>query len=73
MADCNTGYYSGWNRNEAHSLDGCLNLCLGDPRCRFVSFLRGQTCSRYDQRAGSCRRGAPMGYVTYGKRDPPCA
>ena len=54
--DCGHGFYAGWHANEARQLEACLELCLGETRCRYVAFLQDRSCSRYDERAGACDR-----------------
>merc|ERR1712110_45969 len=45
---CKEGYYAGFGANEKSSLDACLALCHSESKCDFVSFKRGEACSRYN-------------------------
>ena len=50
---CTEGFYNGWNQFYASEAE-CTALCLAESRCRFAALLDGDTCSRYDDRAGNC-------------------
>ena len=50
---CTEGFYNGWNQFYASEAE-CTALCLAETRCRFAALLDGDTCSRYDDRAGNC-------------------
>ena len=60
---CLHGYYAGWGDDDewwSRRLVRCLGKCTAEPQCRYVAFVPGKSCSRYNQRAGACE-GSPEG------------
>ena len=54
---CPRGYLSGWEEDDpwwTQRLIRCMGKCSNEPMCRYIAFLPGKTCSRYDVRAGVC-------------------
>ena len=73
---CEDGYYAGWVADEASSLTACMSLCLGEPKCDFVAFSVGRSCSRYTVGDGGvcAPRSDSTSYQLYEKvPDPTCA
>ncbi|CAJ1379375.1 unnamed protein product [Effrenium voratum] len=67
---CMFGYYAGWEENSNRdSLENCMRACNLEDRCKFFSFLQGQTCSRYD--TDSCFSLGLWPYSIYKKKDLP--
>ncbi|CAJ1343673.1 unnamed protein product, partial [Effrenium voratum] len=67
---CMFGYYAGWEENSNRdSLENCMKACNLEDRCKFFSFLQGQTCSRYD--TDSCFSLGLWPYSIYKKKDLP--
>ena len=42
---CSNGYYAGFD--GFNDLQSCLNQCLAEPKCLYVSFAKGSSCSRF--------------------------
>ena len=42
---CSIGYYTGWDNIK--DLQSCLNQCLAEDQCKYVSFYEEESCSRY--------------------------
>ena len=54
---CPRGFVSGWEEDDpwyTQRLIRCMGKCISEPHCRYIAFLPGKTCSRYDLRAGVC-------------------
>ena len=52
---CHQGFYAGWKRDPPElraNLTACQRQCAAEPRCAYVAFVQGASCSRYDERAG---------------------
>ena len=65
---CSIGYYAGWDNIK--DLQSCLNQCLNDHQCKYVSFYAQESCSRY--RNGPCgftsnQFASSKFYITYQK------
>ena len=61
---CNIGYYAGWDGIK--DLQSCLDRCLAESECSYVSFYANESCSRYkDGTYGNC--GTSSLYTTYKK------
>eukprot|EP00927_Polykrikos_kofoidii_P008927 TRINITY_DN13722_c0_g1_i1.p1 TRINITY_DN13722_c0_g1~~TRINITY_DN13722_c0_g1_i1.p1 ORF type:complete len:1467 (-),score=200.84 TRINITY_DN13722_c0_g1_i1:78-4355(-) len=46
---CKKGYYIGWKMKEASSVSKCAKICDAEDKCKFFSFLKGKSCSRYGE------------------------
>ena len=64
---CNGRFYAGWDSTEAETLAPCLAICIAEPQCAYAAFLQGQTCTRYDARAGDCAAGGSADHTVYAK------
>lgn len=50
---CNEGYLGG-KKTDAEDLITCAHTCQSEKRCKFFTFIEGETCSRYGIDAGKC-------------------
>ena len=62
---CNIGYYQGWD--GYNDLQSCLEKCLAQAQCGYVSFKSNESCSRYKR--GNCElvNDKYKGYTTFKK------
>lgn len=69
MGYCNAGYYAGWEKEDA-TLKACMARCASEDKCVAFSLKKGETCSRYDKKAGECsdRKNGLTDHVSYLKK-----
>jgi len=48
LGACDSGYYAGWDGKGIGSQEGCNQVCLSEPQCKYAAFKPGQSCSRYN-------------------------
>ena len=63
---CNIGYYAGWDGIK--DLQSCLDRCLAESECSYVSFYANESCSRYrNEKCGIMPFTSSSFYTTYKK------
>lgn len=63
------GYYAGNVASEATDINVCKQKCLSEPECKYISFKKDTSCSRYNGGAGQCSPMTADDHTTY-RRDP---